>query len=85
MLGEMPENLRKLFERKFHTDIKMLNENVPGLKGIKFMRSSELVYVAWKKGLVKLKDGKVLDALLYATKFKGSAISHEEIEEIKQL
>jgi len=85
MLGEMPDNLHKLFEKKFHTDIKLTKENVSELKGIKFIRSSELVYVAWKKGLIKLKDGKVLDALLYATKFKGSAISQEEIEEIKRL
>ncbi|MFH1711134.1 MAG: hypothetical protein ABH840_02370 [Nanoarchaeota archaeon] len=85
MLGEMPENLHKLFEKKFHTKIKMSREDISDLKGIKFIRSSELVYVAWKKGLVKLKDGKVLDALLYATKFKGSAISREEIEEMKRL
>ncbi|MBU3913800.1 MAG: hypothetical protein KKB21_04735 [Nanoarchaeota archaeon] len=85
MLGEVPENLRKLFEKKFHTEVKMFKQEMPGLENIKFIRSSELVYVAWKKGLVKMKSSKVLDALLYATKFKGSSISHEEIEEIKHL
>lgn len=85
MLGEKPENLRVLFEKKFHTNVKIFRENLPELSKIKFIRSSELVYVAWKKGLVDLKDGKVLDALLYATKFKGSAISREEIDSIKQL
>lgn len=85
MLGEGPENLRKLLAQKFHMGVMMVKENAQKLSRIKFIRSSELVYVAWKKGLVELKDGKVLDALLYATKFKGSAISYEEIEEIKKL
>jgi hypothetical protein len=85
MLGEKPENLQKLFEKKFHMPVKMFSNNLPDVKGIKFIRSSELVYVAWKKALVQLKDGKVLDALLYATKYKGSAISREEIEEIKRI
>jgi len=85
MLGEGPENLKKLLSQKLHIEITMVKENALKPSKIKFIRSSELVYVAWKKGLVELKDGKVLDALLYATKFKGSAISYEEIEEIKRL
>ncbi len=85
MLGEKPENLRMLFEKKFHTNIKIFKENLSEISKIRFIRSSELVYVAWKKKLVDLKDGQVLDALLYATKFKGSAISREEIDEIKRL
>lgn len=84
MLGEKPENLKKLFENKLHTNIKMQPENLPKLE-VKFIRSSELVYIAWKKGLVSLKGEKALDALLYATKFKGSAISREEIEDIERL
>ncbi len=84
MLGEMPENLKKLFEKKFHTNIKMSKDSI-GIKNVKFIRSSELLYIAWKRKLINLKDGNVLDALLYATKFKGASISHEEIEEIKRL
>lgn len=85
MLGENPENLKKLLAQKLHMGVMIAKENNPKISKIKFVRSSELVYVAWKKGLIELKDGKVLDALLYATKFKGSAISYEEIEEIKKL
>lgn len=85
MLGEKPENLKKLFEDKLGTNVKMFPDSLPEISKIKFIRSSELVYVAWKKNLVELKNGKVLDALLYATKFKGASISHEEIEEIKKL
>ena len=85
VLGEKPENLHKLFERKLHTKVLMKKENMPSLPNIKFIRSSELVYVAFKKGLTQLKNGKVLDALLYATKFKGASISNEEIVEIKKI
>ncbi len=85
MLGEKPENLQKLFEKKFHMDIKLFKDNIPEISSVKFIRSSELAYVAWKKKIIELEDGKVLDALLYATKFKGSAISQKEIEEIKRL
>jgi hypothetical protein len=84
MLGENPGNLRKLFESKLHTKVE-LKQDFSFLSKIKFIRSSELVYIAYKKGLVKLKNGNVLDALLYATKFKGAAISIQEIEEIKKL
>ena len=84
MIGESPENLRKLFEKKFHTKVN-LKENLSFLKYIKFIRSSELVYVAYKRGLVDLEGENVLDALLYATKYKGAAISTQEIEEAKHL
>ena len=44
------------------------------------------MYVAWKKGLIEIADGnKVLDALLWALKFKGCAISGDEINEIKAI
>lgn len=84
MLGESPENLRRLFESKLHTKV-ILKQELVFLKDIKFIRSSELVYIAYKKNLIHLKNGDVLDALLYATKFKGAAISRQEIEEIKRL
>ncbi len=86
MLGEKPENLHKLFEKKFHTKIQVKKENYKYFKGFTFIRSSELVYVAYKKGLVEIKDGDiVLDALLYAVKFKGCSISSDEIKEIKKI
>lgn len=84
MLSEAPENLRRLFENKFHTKV-YLKQNLSFLKNVRFIRSSELVYVAYKKNLVKLNGEDVLDALLYATKFKGCSISTQEIEEAKRL
>lgn len=85
MMGENPENLRKLFERKFHNKVSLDENKVKPFREILFLRSSELVYIAWKKKLVDFKDSRALDALLYATKFKGAAISKEEIDELKKL
>lgn len=86
MLIEKPQNLKSLLERKMHTKVAFKRDNFKDFKGFKVIRSSELIYVAYKKGIVGLKDkGKLLDALLYALKYKGCAISHEEIEEIKKL
>ena len=85
MLIEKPENLKKLFQKKFHTKIFSDPKNFKFFKGFNVIRSTELAYVAYKKGLVRLKNGIVLDALLYALKFKGCAISNEEIQEIEKL
>ena len=81
---ENPENLRRLFEDKLKTRVE-LKKSFYELRSIKFIRSAELVYLAYKKGLIKLGDGDLLDALLYAVKYKGCAISRQEIEEAKKL
>jgi len=85
MLVEKPENLEKLFEKKLHTKVRSNLNNFNFFKEFKIIRSTELVYLAYKKGLVHLKNGQVLDALLYALKFKGCSISDEEIREIEKL
>ena len=85
MLVEKPENLKELLEKKMHTNVKLKESNFKEFNGFKIIRSTELMYVAYKKGLINLKGKEVLDALLYALKFKGCAISSEEIEEIKNI
>lgn len=85
MLGEKPDNLKRLFEKKLHTKITSKKENYKYFQGLKFIRSSELVYVAYKNKLIKLNNGQVLDALLWAVKLKGCAISGDEITEIKNI
>lgn len=86
MLIEKPENLKELLERKLHEKIFFKKDNFNNFKSFKVIRSAELIYFAHKKNLVKVKDGNlVLDALLYALKYKGCAISFEEIEEMKKL
>jgi len=85
MLCEKPENLQKLLETKLHTKVKIKKENFPEFSKFKVIRSCELVYIAYKNKLVDLKNGNVLDALLYAVKYKGCSVSREEIEEMKKL
>ncbi len=85
MLVENPEGLQNYLERKMHIRINSKKENLEYCKQFKIIRSTELIYVAYKKGLINLKGENVLDALLYAMKFKGAAISNDEISEIKKL
>lgn len=85
MLVEKPENLKKLLGKKLHVQIKLKESNFKHFKGFKIIRSAELMYVAYKKGLIRWKNKNVLDGLLYALKFKGCSISNEEIEEIKRI
>jgi len=84
MIGEKPENLKKLFSKKLHTSITAKKENYKYFEGFTFIRSAELVYVAYKKGIIKTTDD-VLGALLHAVKYKGCSISEQEIREIKKI
>lgn len=85
MLIENPNNLEELYSKKLHTSVKMNYKRTTDIP-VKIIRSSEIVYNAYKKGLIDIKDGKqLLDALLYAVKYKGCAISRDEIEEIKNM
>lgn len=84
MLCEKPENLKKLFESKLHRDIFMEKQNLALFQEKKIIRSAELCFVAYKKDFIGIKDGlKLVDALLFATKFKGCAISYREIQSLK--
>ena len=86
LLAEKPENLERLMSDRLKQRVQLVAKDFQIFQKYRFIRSSELVYVAYKKGLVNLKGGKrVLEALLYATKFKGSSISFEEIDELKNL
>ncbi len=87
MLGEKPQNLQKLLQNKLHTTIEANKDNFKFFGEFKFIRSAELLYIAFKNDIVKVSgdDRKVLDALLYAVKFKGCSISDKEIDEIKNL
>ena len=85
LLCENPENLRKILEKKLHSYVEAKKKNYKYFKDFKIIRSAELVYYAYKKNLVKLKDPKLLEALLYGVKYKGCSISREEIEEMKRI
>ena len=86
MLTEAPENLEKMMESKLHTPLDANLDLLEGMKHFKFIRSAELLYVAYKKDLIGVKKEKeLLDALLYGVKFKGCAISSTEIETMKRM
>jgi len=85
MLVENPENLANFLERKMHTNVISKESNFEIFKNFKIIRSAELIYIAHKKKLVKMGNGELLDALLWAVKFKGCSISNEEIAEIKKM
>jgi predicted nucleic acid-binding protein len=86
MLTESPQNLEKMMEKKLHTPLTAELSLLDELKNFKFIRSAELLFVAYKKGLIPIKKSRdLLDALLYGVKFKGAAIASSEIEEMKRL
>lgn len=85
MLCEKPKNMIDLLEKKLHTKLKINYENLKKIPEADIIRSSELVYIAWKKGIIKLTGPFVLDALLWAVKLKGCSISEDEIREIKRM
>jgi predicted nucleic acid-binding protein len=86
MLTEAPEQLEQLMEKKLRMPLDANLKPVEYLAGEKYIRSSELAYIAYQKGLLPIKKNKeALDALLYGLKFKGTAIASSEIEEMKKL
>lgn len=85
MLCENPENLRKLLQKKLKTTIKSNKRNFSHFIGFKIIRSTELVYIAYKKNLQDLKDPKILEAMLYAVKYKGTSVSEEEVQKMIRL
>jgi len=52
MLTEAPENLEKMMERKLHMPLDAELSLLKELRDFKFIRSAELLYVAFKKDLV---------------------------------
>jgi predicted nucleic acid-binding protein len=82
VLCENPQNLRKLLEKKLHTSVKAHAENYFKFEKFKIIRSTELVYIAYKKGLLGIKDKGILKAALYGVKFKGCSVSDKEIKEV---
>lgn len=85
ILAEKPENLERMMSKRLHAHVSLENKNFSAFKQFKFLRSTELVYVAHKLGILKIKGPKALEAALFATKFKGSSVSYDEINVLKKL
>lgn len=85
LVAEAPGKLENLMEKKLHTKIEVVG-NFDFVKDVKFVRSAELMFLAYKKNLFEMKKSKtLLGAVLYGLKFNGTAISSDEIEEMKRL
>lgn len=85
MLTEKPKDLENMMEKKLHTKINSDQKKIGEVSKEKYIRSTELMFVAFKKGLVPYgKSREVLDALLYGLRYKGAAISSREIETMKK-
>ena len=85
ILSENPRSLERIMSEKIHRKVHVDEEKLKAFSKFKFIRSTEIVYSAYKKGLIDLKGKRVLEALLYATKFKGASVSFEEIDILKKL
>ena len=91
---ENPNELLDLLGRKLHCkvtlDYKMLSKFKTMIGDIKFIRSTELIYAAYKFGFLDVyltkKTGnekkELLSALLWALKLRGCAIRQNEINKI---
>lgn len=92
---ENNQEMEKLLERRFQKDVvpnaAKMNQFSKQLQGMPIIRSIELVGAAYKLKLLDVyvppqKKGKemLLDAVLWATKFNGCAVTEHEIEEMKE-
>lgn len=84
MLCESPDNLESIMESKLEADIKVKKENLEIFQKIKILRSTELIYIAYKKSLIDHNKSK-LEAMLYALKFGGCSVSEKEIQIMRKL
>lgn len=86
MLIESPQKMRSMLEQRHKTKIKVHKENLFKLKrmfnGLTVVRSTEIIALAFKKGILALElqdDLKSLEAALYSVKFNGCSVSEDEI------
>ncbi len=96
LLMENSQELKNLIEARLHEkvvlDRKMAGQFQSLIKGMKVIRSAELVGLAYQFGILDnylpaLKSGReiLLDSVLWGLKLKGCAIIGEEIEELKKV
>ncbi|MBR9675473.1 hypothetical protein GOV05_00510 [Candidatus Woesearchaeota archaeon] len=97
MLVENPNKVKERLERKLHTKIfidkKALSNLEDKIRGVKVIRSTELIVAAYELGLLddylaedmQNSNTELLDALLWALKLNGCSISEREISAIKKV
>jgi predicted nucleic acid-binding protein len=96
MLIEYPEKLRKIMEHKLHLNIEIDKKNLAEFKkstrDIDMIRSTELVTIAFEKGLLdkylpNLPNPRkeLLESVLWGVKLNGCSISEMEINKILKI
>ncbi|MBI2666880.1 hypothetical protein HYX13_04670 [Candidatus Woesearchaeota archaeon] len=92
---ENPLEVQHLLENRFQKKIISRQEKIKAfsgmLKEVRIIRSIELIAIAYRLGLLEgyIPDGKdgreeLLDAVFWAAKLNGAAITEQEIEELKE-
>jgi predicted nucleic acid-binding protein len=95
-LLEKPAALHRRLERKLHTKVSIDKKKLAKFKaetrGIKVLRSTELVMVAFEKGLLNRykpnwvnADKAVIESVLWALKMRGCAISDDELFQLVKM
>jgi len=84
MICEDPKKLKDLMESKLHAKIKVNEDNFKIFQKIKVLRSTELMYTAFKRKLMDT-DKRKLEAVLYALKYGGCSVSEREVEFMKNV
>lgn len=96
LLMENPDRLHHILKHTLHTKVKKnagsLNEFKKITKGIRIIRSVELVALAYEKGLLdkylsNMQDSRktLLESVLWGVKLNGCAVSKREIEQIVKM
>ncbi len=96
LLIENPRRVGDILKNTLHTPISVNEKNLKDFsdfsKGIKIIRSVELVTMAYEKGyldefITKIPDARrnLLESVLWGVKLNGCAVSKDEIEQILKL
>ena len=96
LLIENPGMLAEILKRTLHTSISVNENNLKEFgniaKGIKAIRSVELVAIAYERGflnsyITKIPDARknLLESVLWGVKLNGCAVSKDEIEQIMRI
>ena len=96
LLMENPDRLHHILKHTLHTKVKKNKENLNKFRkitrGIKAIRSVELVTIAYEKGLLdkylsNMQSSRktLLESVLWGVKLNGCAVSKREIEQIVKM
>lgn len=93
LLIESPRKLKQLLEKKLNTKVEYNKDNLEYFEelNIPIIRSTEMMYVAYEKDLLKNLipspeyEDDLISGLLWGLRLRGCAISTEEIDQILKI